>query len=155
MSEVNVGEESYKTPTKGKSNVSISVEIEEFANVEVSLSPPPAVEKIDEYFRNYGKQVGFGVVRSCGETIGKGANARDTRNVTWTCKCYGLTGRKRKKTGLTFVSDSHICDEVMVKRNSKKVGCGVNLNAIVNKAGEWLIKRVHLEHVGHNPTLSK
>uniref|UniRef100_A0A803N1U5 Uncharacterized protein n=1 Tax=Chenopodium quinoa TaxID=63459 RepID=A0A803N1U5_CHEQI len=43
LKEVNVGEESYKTTTKGKSNVSISVEIEEFANLEVSLPPPPAV----------------------------------------------------------------------------------------------------------------
>uniref|UniRef100_A0A803N8U4 FAR1 domain-containing protein n=1 Tax=Chenopodium quinoa TaxID=63459 RepID=A0A803N8U4_CHEQI len=107
-------EESYKTPTKGQSNVAISVEIEEFANVEVSL-PPPSVgmvfdswQKIDEYFRNYGKQEGFGVVRSSGATIRKGENAKDKRNVTWTCECYGLPGRKRKKTGCTFVSDSHI-----------------------------------------------
>ncbi|XP_021721512.1 protein FAR1-RELATED SEQUENCE 5-like [Chenopodium quinoa] len=161
LKEVNVGEESYKTPTKGKSNVDISVEVEEFANVEVSL-PPPTVgmvfdswQKIDEYFRNYGKQEGFGVVRSCGATIGKGANAKDKRNVTWTCECYGLPGRKRKKTGSTFVNDSQICEEVLIKRKSKKVDYVVQLNATVNKDGDWLIKRVHLEHAGHNPTLSK
>uniref|UniRef100_A0A803LLT9 FAR1 domain-containing protein n=1 Tax=Chenopodium quinoa TaxID=63459 RepID=A0A803LLT9_CHEQI len=125
LKEVNVGEESYKTPTKGKSNVDISVEVEEFANVEVSL-PPPTVgmvfdswQKIDEYFRNYGKQEGFGVVRSCGATIGKGANAKDKRNVTWTCECYGLPGRKRKKTGSTFVNDSQICEEVFGSLCSK------------------------------------
>uniref|UniRef100_A0A803MCK8 Uncharacterized protein n=1 Tax=Chenopodium quinoa TaxID=63459 RepID=A0A803MCK8_CHEQI len=97
---------------------------------------PPAVgmvfdslQKIDEYFRNYGKQEGFGVVHSCGATVGKGSNAKDMRNITWTCECYKLPGRKRKKTGSTFVSDSQLCDEVLVKRKSKKVDYGVNLNA--------------------------
>uniref|UniRef100_A0A803MIR3 Uncharacterized protein n=1 Tax=Chenopodium quinoa TaxID=63459 RepID=A0A803MIR3_CHEQI len=46
LKEVNVGEESYKTPTKGKSSVAISIEIEVCANVEVSL-PPPLLECLD------------------------------------------------------------------------------------------------------------
>uniref|UniRef100_A0A803LHT9 Uncharacterized protein n=1 Tax=Chenopodium quinoa TaxID=63459 RepID=A0A803LHT9_CHEQI len=114
LKEVNVGEESYKTPTKGKSTVAISFEIEEFANVEVSL-PPPKVgmvfdswKKIDEYFRNYGKQEGFGVVRSSGTFVGKGVNAKEKKSVTWTCECFGMPGRKSKKTGPAFVSDSQI-----------------------------------------------
>ncbi|XP_021732656.1 uncharacterized protein LOC110699460 [Chenopodium quinoa] len=160
LKEVNVGEESYKTPTKGKSTVAISFEIEEFANVEVSL-PPPNVgmvfdswKKIDEYFRNYGKQEGFGVVRSSGTFVGKGVNAKEKKSVTWTCECFGMPGRKSKKTGPTFVSDSQISEE-LVKRKSKKVQCPVKLYAKVNEGGDWVIDKVELEHKGHAPTPGK
>uniref|UniRef100_A0A803N4M6 Uncharacterized protein n=1 Tax=Chenopodium quinoa TaxID=63459 RepID=A0A803N4M6_CHEQI len=96
LKEVNVGEESYKTPIKVKSSVAISFEIEEVANVEVSLTPPnvgmvfDSWQKIDLYFRNYGKQEGFEVVRSSGANIGRGSNAKEKRSVTWTCECYEL-----------------------------------------------------------------
>uniref|UniRef100_A0A803MM55 Uncharacterized protein n=1 Tax=Chenopodium quinoa TaxID=63459 RepID=A0A803MM55_CHEQI len=152
--EVNVGEESYKTPAKGKSTVAITFEIEELANVEVSLLPPDvgmvfdSWKKIDKYFRNYGKQEGFGVVWSSGTFVGKGANAKEKKSVTWTCECFGMPGRKCKKTGPTFVSDSQICEEVCVKRKSKKVQCSVKLYAKVNEVGDWVIDKAELEHKG-------
>uniref|UniRef100_A0A803MP52 FAR1 domain-containing protein n=1 Tax=Chenopodium quinoa TaxID=63459 RepID=A0A803MP52_CHEQI len=81
-----VGEESYKTPKKGFSSVAISVEIEEFVEVDVGL-PPPSVgmvfqswQELDEYFREYGKQNGFGVVRTSSCKVGKGPNAKMRRN---------------------------------------------------------------------------
>ncbi|XP_021767558.1 uncharacterized protein LOC110731950 [Chenopodium quinoa] len=162
LKEVIVGEESYQTPTKGKSRVAICFEIEEFANVEVSLPPPePGMifdsrKKIDSYFRDYGKQEGFGVVRSSGATIGKGFNAKDKRSVTWTCECYGMPSRRGKKTNApTFVSDSQIYDEVCVKRKSKKVQCPVKLYAKLNEGGDWVIDKAILEHKGHSPTPGK
>uniref|UniRef100_A0A803MRA8 Vitamin K epoxide reductase domain-containing protein n=1 Tax=Chenopodium quinoa TaxID=63459 RepID=A0A803MRA8_CHEQI len=59
-----VGEESFRTPKKGKSNVLVSVEIEEPVELELDVPlPPPAVGmvfasmlEVDEYFRNYGQQ---------------------------------------------------------------------------------------------------
>ncbi|XP_021737618.1 protein FAR1-RELATED SEQUENCE 1-like [Chenopodium quinoa] len=162
LKEVTVGEESYKTPTKGKSRVAISFEIEEFANVEVSLPPPePGMifdswKKIDSYFRDYGKQQGFGVVRPSGATIGKGSNAKDKRSVTWTCECYGMPSRRGKKTDApTFVSDSQIYDEVCLKRKSKKVQCLVKLYVKLNEGGDWVADKAILEHKGHSPTPGK
>uniref|UniRef100_A0A803N5V9 FAR1 domain-containing protein n=1 Tax=Chenopodium quinoa TaxID=63459 RepID=A0A803N5V9_CHEQI len=148
-----------KSPTKLllKESVAISVEIEEYAHVEVSLPPTVGMAyesglKIDTYFRNYGKQEGFGVVRSNGATIGKCSNANDKRDITWTCECFGLPSRKRKKSSSIFVSYSHISDKVCVKRKSKKVECPVKLYAKVNEVDEWVINKAMLEHDGHNPT---
>uniref|UniRef100_A0A803MSS3 FAR1 domain-containing protein n=1 Tax=Chenopodium quinoa TaxID=63459 RepID=A0A803MSS3_CHEQI len=161
LKEVNVGEESYKTPTKGKSSVAISIEIEECENVKVSL-PPLAVgmvfeswQKIDTYFKNYREQEGFGVVRSSGATKGKDENAKEKLNITWTCECFGLPGRKSKKSDSTFVSDSQISDEVCVKRKSKKVSCPMKLYAKINEVGEWVIDKALVEHQGHKPTPGK
>uniref|UniRef100_A0A803LSP8 FAR1 domain-containing protein n=1 Tax=Chenopodium quinoa TaxID=63459 RepID=A0A803LSP8_CHEQI len=107
------------------------------------------------YFRSYGKQEGFGVVCSSGATKGRGTNAKETRNMTWTCECFGLPGRKSKKSGSTFVSDSQISEEVCMKRKSKKVSCHVKLYAKVNEVGEWVIDKAVVDHQGHNPTPGK
>ncbi|XP_021769853.1 protein FAR-RED IMPAIRED RESPONSE 1-like [Chenopodium quinoa] len=163
MKGVVVGEESYKTPKKGFSSVAISVEIEEYVEVEVGL-PPPSIgmvfqswQKLDEYFREYGKQNGFGVVRTSACKVGKGANAKMRRNCLWTCECFGLPNRKRRKVEDKLVTDAQIVeDEVVgVKRRSKKVQCPVNVYANVNERGEWVVQRAHMKHVGHTPTPGK
>ncbi|XP_021769663.1 protein FAR1-RELATED SEQUENCE 8-like [Chenopodium quinoa] len=163
LSKVVIGEESYKTPKKGFSSVAISVEIEEYVEVDVGL-PPPAFgmvfqswQELDEYFREYGKQNGFGVVRTSACKVGKGPNAKMRRNCLWTCECYGLPDRKRTKVEESLVTDAQIVEEeeCAVKRGSKKVECPVNIYANVNERGEWVIQRVNLEHGGHTPTPGK
>ncbi|XP_021749343.1 protein FAR-RED IMPAIRED RESPONSE 1-like [Chenopodium quinoa] len=161
LNQVVVGEESYRTPKKGKSNVLLSVEIEEPVELEVDVPlPPPSVGmlfgsmlEVDEYFRNYGQQQGFGVVRTSGAKSGKG----DKCNCRWTCECYGRPVRKRKKPEPRLVSDAHISEDedMCPKRKSKKCDCTVTLYAKVNKSGQWVIDKVHLTHVGHKPTLGK
>uniref|UniRef100_A0A803M0D1 Protein FAR1-RELATED SEQUENCE n=1 Tax=Chenopodium quinoa TaxID=63459 RepID=A0A803M0D1_CHEQI len=81
LNQVIVGEESFKTPTKGKGNVSISIQIEEAGEVEMDVAlPPPSIGmvfesmiEVDKYFREHGQQNGFGVVRASAANNGKGA----------------------------------------------------------------------------------
>uniref|UniRef100_A0A803MK48 FAR1 domain-containing protein n=1 Tax=Chenopodium quinoa TaxID=63459 RepID=A0A803MK48_CHEQI len=138
-----IGEESYKTPKKGFSSVAISVEIEEYVEVDVGL-PPPAFgmvfqswQELDEYFREYGKQNGFGVVRTSACKVGKGPNAKMRRNCLWTCECYGLPDRKRTKVEESLVTDAQIVEEeeCAVKRGSKKVECPEGTPPTTEKQG--------------------
>uniref|UniRef100_A0A803MLE9 FAR1 domain-containing protein n=1 Tax=Chenopodium quinoa TaxID=63459 RepID=A0A803MLE9_CHEQI len=131
-----VGEESYKTPKKGFSSVAISVEIEEFVEVDVGL-PPPSVgmvfqswQELDEYFREYGKQNGFGVIRTSACKVGKGPNAKMRRNCLWTCECFGLPDRKRKKVDASLVTDAQLLDiqveeklSMLTRNRSVLLGC--------------------------------
>uniref|UniRef100_A0A803N0B9 Protein FAR1-RELATED SEQUENCE n=1 Tax=Chenopodium quinoa TaxID=63459 RepID=A0A803N0B9_CHEQI len=155
-------QESYKTPKKGFSSVAISVEIEKYVEVEVGL-PPPSIgmvfqswQELDEYFRVYGKQNGFGVVRTSACKVGKWANAKMRRNCLWTCECFGLPNRKRRKVEDKLVTDAQIVeDEAVGVKRSKKVQCLVNVYANVNERGEWVVQRAHMKHVGHTPTPEK
>ncbi|XP_021765499.1 protein FAR1-RELATED SEQUENCE 4-like [Chenopodium quinoa] len=161
LNQVIVGEESFKTPTKGKGNVSISIQIEEAGEVEMDVAlPPPSIGmvfesmiEVDKYFREYGQQNGFGVVRASGANNGKGAK----RNCRWTCESYGRPGRKRKKSEVGLVTDAQISEdeELCPKRKSKKCECPVFVYAHVNGVGQWEITKAKMEHDGHSPTPSK
>ncbi|XP_021767771.1 protein FAR-RED IMPAIRED RESPONSE 1-like [Chenopodium quinoa] len=161
LNQVIVGEESFKTPTKGKGNVSIIIQIEEAGEVEMDVAlPPPSIGmvfesmiEVDKYFREYGQQNGFGVVRASGANNGKGAK----RNCRWTCENYGRPGRKRKKSEVGLVTDAQISEdeELCPKRKSKKCECPVFVYAHVNGVGQWEITKAKMEHDGHSPTPSK
>ncbi|XP_021759149.1 protein FAR1-RELATED SEQUENCE 6-like [Chenopodium quinoa] len=112
-----VAEESYKTPKKGFSSVAISVEIEEYVQVDVGL-PPPSIgmvfqswQELNEYFREYGKQNGFGVVGTSACKVGKGPNAKMRRNCLWICECFGFPVRKRKKVEDSLVTDAQVVED--------------------------------------------
>uniref|UniRef100_A0A803N3D9 FAR1 domain-containing protein n=1 Tax=Chenopodium quinoa TaxID=63459 RepID=A0A803N3D9_CHEQI len=133
LNQVVVGEESFRTPKKGMVFGSML--------------------EVDEYFRNYVQQQGFGVVRASGAKSGKGMK----RNCRWTREFFGKTVRKRKKPEPRLVSNAQISEDedLCPKRKSKKCDCIVFLYAKVNKSGKWVIDQAHLTHVGHNPTPGK
>ncbi|XP_057250581.1 protein FAR1-RELATED SEQUENCE 5-like [Beta vulgaris subsp. vulgaris] len=132
---------------------------------------PPAVgmvfgtwEYADDYFRRYGKQEGFGVIGSGslkkvgvkGKEVTGGEVKKEFRNYTWKCECNGKPDMKRTLKGRVAVGRKGV--EVPT-RKSKKCNCPVMMYAACNDAacneGEWVVKKVVLDHVNHNPTPSK
>lgn len=66
----------------------------------------PSMEALDAYYRSYGKQEGFGVVRATGSmNKGKDGARKPLLYSTWTCDRYGRPDRKRKSSGKKFVMD--------------------------------------------------
>ena len=69
-------------------------------------------EELDYYLRVYGKQNGFGIVRSSGGyRVGKTNGSR--RNGTWTCEFFGKPRCSRKLNfGHEMTTDSVVTEEV-------------------------------------------
>ena len=61
-------------------------------------------EELDNFYKSYGEQEGFGVVRA---SSAYKSGSKERRNVLWTCECYGRPGRRRIKIKAT-VTDSTI-----------------------------------------------
>ncbi|XP_010696068.2 protein FAR1-RELATED SEQUENCE 4-like [Beta vulgaris subsp. vulgaris] len=102
-----------------------------------------------------GEQEGFGVVRaSSAFRQKKEGEERKRRNGSWTCECYGKPESKKRVSGSMFVTDSLVSDESGVKK-SKKCQCPATIYASLNEDDEWVIRRVVLEHLNHDPTPSK
>ncbi|XP_010689518.2 protein FAR-RED IMPAIRED RESPONSE 1-like [Beta vulgaris subsp. vulgaris] len=102
-----------------------------------------------------GEQEGFGVVRaSSAFRQKKVGEERKQHNGSWTCECYGKPESKKRVSGSMFVTDSLVSDETGVKK-SKKCQCPAMIYAFLNEDDEWVIRRVVLEHLNHDPTPSK
>ncbi|XP_010679719.1 protein FAR-RED IMPAIRED RESPONSE 1-like [Beta vulgaris subsp. vulgaris] len=104
---------------------------------------------------------GFGVIRAAGSlkkggVKGKGVSGaevrKEFRNYTWKCECNGKPDLKRTLKGRVAVGRKGV--EVPI-RKSKKCNCPVMMYAACNEGGEWVVKRIVLDHVNHNPTPSK
>lgn len=124
-------------------------------------------EEIDEHFKAYGKENGFGVTNTGSGYRQKDRKATDVkRNSTWRCECFGAYAGEKVKD----VPDGQIAtpDKPTKRRKSighkgvklgvtksKKCNCPVRLYASCNKDGIWTIKSVLLKHEGHMPSPSK
>ncbi|XP_021762983.1 protein FAR1-RELATED SEQUENCE 8-like [Chenopodium quinoa] len=138
----------------------------------VNFVEPPRVgmifrrwQDIEDYYKEYAEQQGFGVTRAQG-VYSKG-EVRDRITTTWRCECWGRPdmrairdAKKRAKvmdvSGSGGVVGGVVCvDELKkCKRKSKKCECPAKVYAGLNRDGEWEIRKVHLEHT-HNPTPRK
>uniref|UniRef100_A0A803MX10 FAR1 domain-containing protein n=1 Tax=Chenopodium quinoa TaxID=63459 RepID=A0A803MX10_CHEQI len=99
--------------------------------------PPPFVGMIfaswgdiDTYFRNYGRQQGFGILRASGSYTQKKVVSNSLRGYMWKCECYGSTTYRRRINGKRVVAER----EGPVKRKSKKCDClKEDINAAVRR----------------------
>lgn len=120
--------------------------------------PPPSVgmvfptwEDADMYYRRYGKQEGFGVVRASGAYKQQGGrNTKERRNYCWTCECYGKTDYRRRVNGKRIAIKGEAI--ALTSRKTKKCNCPALMYASLNKEEEWEVKRVVVEHKNHTLT---
>ncbi|KAL2900898.1 Protein FAR1-RELATED SEQUENCE 5 [Bienertia sinuspersici] len=112
------------------------------------------LDDLDNLFRRYAKQQGFGIVKAGGAyKQEKGKTLNERRNCTWKCESGGKPdGRVRASSRLlNGVSGMGV---KMANRKTKKVGCPVMLHAKVTKDGKWQIRNVVLQHQNHEPVPS-
>ncbi|XP_021859813.2 protein FAR-RED IMPAIRED RESPONSE 1-like [Spinacia oleracea] len=111
-------------------------------------------EGLNEYYRSYGEQQGFGVVcmggnRSQGKDNETG-KSNSLRTYVWRCECHGRPKYRRRVNGKTVTC----VQEPIVKRKTKKCGCPIMLYGARN-GNFWVVKTVVNEHVNHVPTPTK
>ncbi|KAL2903651.1 Protein FAR-RED ELONGATED HYPOCOTYL 3, partial [Bienertia sinuspersici] len=112
--------------------------------VETLYDPPivgmvfPTQDDLDNFFRRYAKQQGFGVVSGC--------------NSTWKCESIGKPDPRVRASGrlLNGVSKKG----VQMPTRKTKVGCLVMLHVKLMKEGEWRIRSDVQEHKNHEPIFS-
>ncbi|KMT17704.1 hypothetical protein BVRB_2g036490 [Beta vulgaris subsp. vulgaris] len=116
----------------------------------------PSWDGVESCYRKFAKQEGFGIVRAASSFNSKSGVERKRRSGTWTCECYGKPDNRRKRVNSerVVVTDSIECANVVVKK-TKKCECPANIYASINECGEWVLKRVVLEHKNHDPKPSK
>ncbi|KAL2935497.1 Protein FAR1-RELATED SEQUENCE 6 [Bienertia sinuspersici] len=111
-------------------------------------------EEVERMFKAYGKKKGFGVIR------GQSAYYGGTKNkcaMTMRCECYGCPDMKIKNDEKKRQKNMEIggCsgEELMFqrRRKSKKCSCPVRVYVSLNRDQLWEIRKVTLEHIGHNP----
>ncbi|XP_021730984.1 uncharacterized protein LOC110697887 isoform X1 [Chenopodium quinoa] len=128
--------------------------------------PPPAVgmvfgswDELDSYFWRFDRQKEFGIVRAASgwikmkKDMGDGKCCKEKRNAKWTCECYGRPSRNRKVDALREGLEQD--GDTLVKRKTKKCKCLVELYASVNEEGNWVVRKLKLEHDGHIVTPRK
>ncbi|XP_021768883.1 protein FAR-RED IMPAIRED RESPONSE 1-like [Chenopodium quinoa] len=165
--EVNDDGMQYVSPTKTFESVQIVVESNHDCVVSYLEEPKIGMifrkwEEVEEYYMEYAEQKGFGVSRVQG-VYSKG-EVRDRISMTWRCECYGRPdmraqreAKKRAKameaSGSGGVIGGVVGDDELSrsKRRSKKCECQDNIYASINREGQWVIRRVQLEHTGHAP----
>ncbi|XP_056690279.1 protein FAR1-RELATED SEQUENCE 5-like [Spinacia oleracea] len=109
-------------------------------------------EEVDTYYKRYGRQQGFGILRAAGSYVQKGgAKSKELRGYLWKCECYGRAVYRRRVEGKRVYSTR---DELGTKR-SKKCDCPVLMYCNRTKDGEWVVKRAVNEHKNHCPTPRK
>ncbi|XP_056690354.1 protein FAR1-RELATED SEQUENCE 8-like [Spinacia oleracea] len=134
------------------------------ATTNEEIIPPPTVglifgswQEVEEYYKGYAKQQGFGVCRPQG-TQNKN---KILTGATWRCECYGSPYMRQTREAKKRVKNMQLGGTLVpeppprMNRKSKKCHCLAMLRASVNGVGEWEVKRVVLEHVNHQPTPSK
>ncbi|XP_021855045.2 protein FAR-RED ELONGATED HYPOCOTYL 3-like [Spinacia oleracea] len=104
-------------------------------------------EEVDTYYKRYGRQQGFGILRAAGSYVQKegGAKSKELRGYLWKCECYGRAVYRRRVEGKRVYSTR---DELGTKR-SKKCDCPVLMYCNRTKDGEWVVKREVNEHKNH------
>ncbi|XP_021851075.2 protein FAR1-RELATED SEQUENCE 9-like [Spinacia oleracea] len=103
------GEDCFTTPKK-RTVVTAYGEEEEVLELKVGMVFS-GWEEIEQQFRGYAKQKGFGVARRCGSLKSADKDkgiGKEKRNCLWTCECYGVPERRRKVTGDKVASDSQL-----------------------------------------------
>uniref|UniRef100_A0A803M5D4 DUF4283 domain-containing protein n=1 Tax=Chenopodium quinoa TaxID=63459 RepID=A0A803M5D4_CHEQI len=108
-------------------------------------------DDMNNYYRTYGEQEGFGVV-CIGGRNNDVYNKAAYSGYVWKCECYGITTYKKRVNGKRVV----VYDEPSKKRKSKKCECPVMLYGQGHSDGVWKIMKVVNEH-NHtmNPELSR
>ncbi|KAL2921779.1 Protein FAR-RED ELONGATED HYPOCOTYL 3 [Bienertia sinuspersici] len=112
------------------------------------------LDDLDNFFRRYAKQQGFGIVKAGGAyKQEKGKTLNERRNCTWKCESGGKPDARIRASSrlLNGVSGKGV---KMANRKTKKVGCPVMLHAKVTKDGKWQIRNVVLQHQNHEPVPS-
>ncbi|XP_056695651.1 protein FAR1-RELATED SEQUENCE 8-like [Spinacia oleracea] len=126
--------------------------------------PPPTEglifgswEDVEEYYKRYAKQQGFGVCRPQA-TYNK---LKEKRGTTWRCECYGDPYMRQKREAKKRAKNMELGGSSVpdppckLNRKSKKCHCTAMLYASVNGDNEWEVRKVVLEHLNHQPTPSK
>ncbi|KAL2944167.1 Protein FAR1-RELATED SEQUENCE 11 [Bienertia sinuspersici] len=93
------------------------------------------LDDLDNFFRRYAKQQGFGIVKAGGAyKQEKGKTLNERRNCTWKCESGGKPDARIRASSrlLNGVSGKGV---KMANRKTKKVGCPVMLHAKVTKVG--------------------
>ncbi|KAL2931898.1 Protein FAR-RED ELONGATED HYPOCOTYL 3 [Bienertia sinuspersici] len=112
------------------------------------------LDDLDNFFRRYAKQQGFGIVKAGGAyKQEKGKTVNERRNCTWKCESGGKPDARIRASSrlLNGVSGKGV---KMANKKTKKVGCPVMLHAKVTKDGKWQIRNVVLQHQNHEPVPS-
>ncbi|XP_010693208.1 protein FAR1-RELATED SEQUENCE 8-like [Beta vulgaris subsp. vulgaris] len=113
----------------------------------------PSYDAVESYYKQYAKQEGFGIVRAAQAYSSKFGEEKRRRSGSWTCECFGKADSRHNRVGRRVVSNVQ-CDEGHVNK-SNKCECPVNIYASVNDNGEWVLRKVVVEHENHDPTPSK
>ncbi|KAL2938212.1 putative tRNA-dihydrouridine synthase [Bienertia sinuspersici] len=111
-------------------------------------------EEVERMFKAYEEKKGFGVIRGQSAYYG---GTENKRAMTMRCECYGCPDMKIKNDEKKRKKHMEIggCsgEELMFRRRrkSKKCSCPVRVYASLNRDHLWEIRKVTLEHIGHNP----
>ncbi|XP_056698172.1 protein FAR1-RELATED SEQUENCE 5-like [Spinacia oleracea] len=138
----------YMTPTRMKQGPALATPV-----IGMSFSN---WEALNNYYRSYGEQQGFGVVCVGGKTWPKekreeNGKSNSLKSYVWRCECYGRTNYRRLVNGkkVTLIEDP------LVKKKSKECNCPVMLYGARDMNNSWVVKNVVNEHLNHNPTPRK
>uniref|UniRef100_A0A803MHU2 FAR1 domain-containing protein n=1 Tax=Chenopodium quinoa TaxID=63459 RepID=A0A803MHU2_CHEQI len=154
VDEFNHLEEGFCTPLR------CVVENEE-GQVEDKLNDPEvgmvfsSWEEADKFWRQYGKQRGFGVLRAAGNYKTENGRSDKTklRSYIWRCECAGQPDIRRKVNGKRVYGGGLSLQ--LNRRKTKKCGCLVQMRAACKQDGSWEVKKAVVVHVNHNPTPRK
>ncbi|XP_021836902.2 protein FAR1-RELATED SEQUENCE 8-like [Spinacia oleracea] len=124
--------------------------------------PTPAVgmtfanlETLNNYYRSYGEEQGFGAVCMRGNKSGgkdsETGKSNSLRTYVWRCECHGRPKYRRMVNGRVVTC----VEEPILKRKTKKCSCPVMLYGALTKENLWVVKSVVTEHLIHIPTPSK
>ncbi|XP_021850786.2 protein FAR1-RELATED SEQUENCE 4-like [Spinacia oleracea] len=148
-----------KTPTVGIMEVVPETPKTPIVGIMDDVVPPPQVGMVigtnidqeNDYYKSYGRQEGFGVARSGASDPGKGPGKVLT-TATWTCDCFGEPDKRHRRP----VQPKRVLNQTNLKnsRKSRKCGCKALMYAGVTD-GQWVVRKVVLEHTNHTPTPSK
>ncbi|XP_056687861.1 protein FAR-RED IMPAIRED RESPONSE 1 [Spinacia oleracea] len=112
-------------------------------------------EALNNYFRSYGEQQGFGVVCMGGNKSGvkdsETGKSNSLRTYVWRCECHGRPKYRRMVNGRVVTC----AEEPILKRKTKKCSCPVMLYGARTKENLWVVKSVVTEHLNHIPTPTK
>ncbi|XP_056690151.1 protein FAR1-RELATED SEQUENCE 6-like [Spinacia oleracea] len=137
----------YTTPTRRREGPALASPV-------VGMSFP-SWEGMNNYYRLYGEQQGFGVVcvggRSCPKLKQENGKSNSLKTYVWRCECYGRTTYRRMVNGKKV----SMALDPLVKKKSKKCNCPAMLYGAREQDNSWVVKSVLNEHVNHNPTPTK
>ncbi|XP_056694979.1 protein FAR-RED ELONGATED HYPOCOTYL 3-like [Spinacia oleracea] len=95
------------------------------------------IDQENDYYKSYGRQEGFGVVRSGASGPGEGPSKVLT-TATWTCDCFGEPDKRHRRP----VQPKRFLNQTNLKnpRKSRKCGCKALMYAGVTD-GQWVVRK--------------